>query len=407
MAGCPRFASPAGTGRQAAYRTRERGTGPRKSEREKVTMHQRGARAWVAATILATLLLPAVGSIADPQEDLHKTERQLGDVQSDIQAHESQADTLKAEAAAINANMISLRRDLDQVNAGIAKVESQVRTAQARIDRTQAEIDTVHDLATEQAVALYKQGQTEAINALLDSSSLTELDNRVEMLGVAAQENTGALVEYGRLKVEIEAQHRELFNHKEELVSIRKHQEKIYATLDSQKAQLTEKISQLQAILGKEYAHEGSLLGQQRRLSAIILERSTLHSVAILGESSQGFIWPLNGAINSPFGPRWGRMHTGIDIDGNSGDPIVASKAGRVILASYYSGYGNAIIIDHGGGFATLYGHLSAFDVRNGEDVAQGKIIGRVGCTGSCTGDHLHFEVRVNGTPVDPLDYLP
>jgi murein DD-endopeptidase MepM/ murein hydrolase activator NlpD len=370
-------------------------------------MHQRGVRAWIVGTILATLLLPVAGSVADPKDDLEKTENKLEDVQSDIQTHESQQASLRGEIKVINANMIALRRELDDVNADIADVESKVRTAQARIDLTQSEIDGIHDLATSQAVALYKQGNTEAIDALLDSESLTELDNRVEMLGVAAQENTGALVRYGRLKVEITAQHRELFNIKEELVGIRDRQQEIYDTLNVQKIELADKYAQLEKILGEEYAEEGELEAEARKLSAVILERSTLHSVAVLGKSAEGFIWPLNGAINSPFGPRWGRMHTGIDIDGTAGDPIVASKAGRVILAQYYSGYGNAIIIDHGGGFATLYGHLSAFDVRNGEDVAQGQIIGRVGCTGSCTGDHLHFEVRVNGSPVDPLDYLP
>ncbi len=370
-------------------------------------MHERGVRAWIATTILATLLLPAVGSVADPKKDLEKTQRELENVQQDIATHESQQAVIQADIKVLNANMIALRDELDEVNADIAQVESKVRNAQARIDRTQAEIDGVHDLATAQAVALYKQGNTEAINALLDSQSLTELDNRVEMLGVAAQENTGALVRYGRLKVEITAQHRELFNIKEELTGIRDHQQGIYDSLDAKKIELAEKYAQLEKVLDEEHEHEGDLAAEAKKLSAIILERSTLHSVAVLGESSQGFIWPLNGAINSPFGPRWGRMHTGIDIDGNSGDPIVASKAGRVILAEYYSGYGNAVIIDHGGGYATLYGHMSAFDVRSGEDVAQGQIIGRVGCTGSCTGDHLHFEVRVNGEPRDPLDYLP
>jgi murein DD-endopeptidase MepM/ murein hydrolase activator NlpD len=100
-------------------------------------------------------------------------------------------------------------------------------------------------------------------------------------------------------------------------------------------------------------------------------------------------------------------MHTGIDIDGYSGQPIVAAKDGVVVLAEYYSGYGNAVVIDHGGGYATPYGHMSRFAVRNGQSVEQGEIIGYVGCTGSCTGDHLHFEVRINGDPVDPMPYLP
>jgi murein DD-endopeptidase MepM/ murein hydrolase activator NlpD len=123
--------------------------------------------------------------------------------------------------------------------------------------------------------------------------------------------------------------------------------------------------------------------------------------------SAQGFIWPLNGPITSGYGPRWGRMHTGIDIDGYAGQAIVASKAGRVIVASPYGGYGNAVVIDHGGGIATLYAHMSAFSVSSGNSVGQGQVVGSVGCTGSCTGDHLHFEVRVNGGAVNPLDYLP
>jgi murein DD-endopeptidase MepM/ murein hydrolase activator NlpD len=129
--------------------------------------------------------------------------------------------------------------------------------------------------------------------------------------------------------------------------------------------------------------------------------------VATLGESAQGFIWPLNGPVTSPYGERWGSMHTGIDIDGYSGQPIVASKAGQVIMSSSYSGYGNTVIVDHGGGYATLYAHMSGFATSSGKYVEQGKVVGYVGCTGSCTGDHLHFEVRINGNPVDPMKYLP
>jgi len=123
--------------------------------------------------------------------------------------------------------------------------------------------------------------------------------------------------------------------------------------------------------------------------------------------SDFGFAWPLDGPITSPYGPRWGRIHTGIDIDGVTGEPIIASAGGRVVLSSYYSGYGNAVIIDHGNGFSTLYGHLSSLDVGVGDEVEQGQIVGAVGCTGNCTGDHLHFEIRIDGVPLDPLPYLP
>ena len=121
--------------------------------------------------------------------------------------------------------------------------------------------------------------------------------------------------------------------------------------------------------------------------------------------SSSGLVWPVSGPVVSGFGWRWGRMHEGIDIAVGGGTPIVAAAAGVVIYAGWMGGYGNLIIIDHGGGLATAYAHQSSFAVGGGP-VGQGQTIGYVGCTGHCFGDHLHFEVRVNGAPVDPLGYL-
>ena len=121
---------------------------------------------------------------------------------------------------------------------------------------------------------------------------------------------------------------------------------------------------------------------------------------------------PVNGPITSGFGPRvhpiFGnvRMHTGIDFGASVGTPIRAAADGVVVIAGPYGGYGNATVIDHGNALATLYGHQSALLVATGDRVNRGQVIGLVGCTGYCTGPHLHFEVRLYGTPVDPLHYL-
>ena len=122
--------------------------------------------------------------------------------------------------------------------------------------------------------------------------------------------------------------------------------------------------------------------------------------------SAAGLIWPVLGPVTSPFGWRWGRMHEGIDIGAASGTQIRAAAAGTVIYAGWLGGYGNLDVIDHGGGVATAYGHQSSVAVGNGASVAQGQVIGYVGSTGHSTGPHLHFEVRVNGIPQDPLGYL-
>ena len=372
-------------------------------------MKDRKTRAWVAGVIASTLLLPAVASSAGPkkEEKLEKVEAEREELQERIDLHEAQADELRANARALNDEISALRADVADLDDQIAEISSKVRSVQARIDATQAEIDEVKDMATSQAVALYKAGSGEALEALLDSSSLSELDNKIELMGVAAQENTNALIEYGRLRVTIEAQHRELFAVQEDLETTRADQAEVLASLDKKHEELAANLAELEERIDKEQAHEDILAKQEAELEQDILAAQAGSAVAARGVSTSGYIWPLGGAITSYYGPRWGRMHTGIDIDGTTGQPIVASKGGRVIVASYYGGYGNAVVIDHGGGVSTLYAHMSSFNVSNGQTVSQGQVVGYVGATGNVTGDHLHFEVRVNGSPQDPMNYLP
>jgi murein DD-endopeptidase MepM/ murein hydrolase activator NlpD len=370
-------------------------------------MRLKHGRAWVAAAALCTLLLPAVGSVAGTQERLAVAQRRLSGVRERIDTREVQAASLDQEVDALNARILRLRDEVSRLNDEITEIEWAVRAQQAKIDETQAEIDAVKDAAIAQAVALYKSADIEALDALLDSSSLSELDARAALLGIAAQENTGALVRYSRLRAEFEVQQRDLFDKKGDLDAARRVHAKLLAESRSLHTQLATKLGDVEEKLGYLRAQEGDLAAEAASLAGQLQSIQARRAVTSLGTSAQGFIWPLNGAITSYFGERWGRMHTGIDIDGYTGQPVVASKSGSVVMSSYYSGYGNTVIIDHGGGIATLYAHLSAFDVSSGEGVAQGAIVGRVGCTGSCTGDHLHFEVRVNGSPVNPLDFLP
>jgi murein DD-endopeptidase MepM/ murein hydrolase activator NlpD len=127
---------------------------------------------------------------------------------------------------------------------------------------------------------------------------------------------------------------------------------------------------------------------------------------APVGRPGSGLIRPVEGRVTSGFGMRWGRMHQGIDISASTGTPIRAAQAGVVITAGTMGGYGNVVIVSHGGGFSTLYAHQSRLASAVGQDVAQGQIIGYVGSTGHSTGPHLHFETRVNGTPQNPMRYL-
>jgi peptidoglycan DL-endopeptidase CwlO len=121
---------------------------------------------------------------------------------------------------------------------------------------------------------------------------------------------------------------------------------------------------------------------------------------------SGGLIWPVNGPVVSPMGMRWGRLHAGIDIAVPAGTPIRAAQSGRVVLLGWTGGYGNYTCVQHSGSLSTCYAHQSRYGTSMGASVKQGQVIGYVGCTGHCFGDHLHFETRINGAPVNPMGYL-
>ncbi|MDD4289018.1 MAG: LysM peptidoglycan-binding domain-containing protein [Atribacterota bacterium] len=145
--------------------------------------------------------------------------------------------------------------------------------------------------------------------------------------------------------------------------------------------------------------------------SLVVGQKLVIPNVRDSAISSRSFIWPVNGLITSQFGMRTlgGRRdyHTGIDIDGKTGDPIRAAESGKVSFSGYINGYGNTVIIDHSRGFSTVYSHNSSNLVSEGQSVSKGDIICRLGATGNATGSHLHFEVRQDGKPINPINYLP
>jgi len=122
--------------------------------------------------------------------------------------------------------------------------------------------------------------------------------------------------------------------------------------------------------------------------------------------ASGSLSWPVNGTVTSGFGPRWGRQHNGIDIAANTGTTVASAGSGTVISAGFSGGFGQRVLVDHGGGLVTLYAHLSSINVSVGQSVSTGSSLGGVGCTGTCTGPHLHFETRVGGVAYDPYRYL-
>jgi murein DD-endopeptidase MepM/ murein hydrolase activator NlpD len=195
---------------------------------------------------------------------------------------------------------------------------------------------------------------------------------------------------------------------------LKKDQEAAKTVLDQRIAELT---SEADALAAEQSKLEDLIRQRQAAVEAARKARAAAAKAAGggldrlptggSGVSPSGFIWPIQGVLTSGFGPRWGRMHTGIDIADPAGTPIHAAKAGEVIYAGWLNGYGNTVVIDHGDGIATLYGHQSRIGSTEGQQLNQGDVLGFVGSTGHSTGNHLHFEVRIDTKPVNPRPYLP
>ena len=325
-------------------------------------------------------------------------DRQIATVQADLDAAQRRLDGLQAQVVAIEGRLAQARGEL-----GVAKDDLRRRALAAYMGRSDvgryAELVLrVHDMRQLAASSSY-------LNAVLDAQAhalrrAQQLRDEVERLrddveSARVESQSGRDVVAGR-KVALEQSRQEADGLRGQARAELVNQGRALDEIQARKDEFETQISALQVTSDS--------------LAALLRDRQAAQTAAGAGRGV--LARPVSGPISSGFGPRvhpiFGnvRVHAGIDFGVASGSPIRAAGDGVVVLAGPYGGYGNATVIDHGNALATLYGHQSALLVGPGDRVRRGQVIGRVGCTGYCTGPHLHFEVRLYGTPVDPVRYL-
>jgi murein DD-endopeptidase MepM/ murein hydrolase activator NlpD len=385
-------------------------------------------------TLLLVLAAPASGGLYDRKQDI---DDRIAGLQSKLaQAREREA-SLSAEIASVTDRIRSLESEVGDVSSRLAVLEEDLALHQRKLDhltalyKLQSERFTFlreqYEIALERLsarlVAVYEGGEPSTLDVLLEARSFNEVLEQLDYIDSIAAEDRGIVrhvegardhmrelrTRTGTTKAQVAAATRVVRVRTEQQRSLKNQlvarQQGLSAARSSRRTSLADVRAD-----AKQYAGEAAALqGQSANLAAQIhsAQATVTYSSSPTDStpSASGLIWPVSGPVVSPFGWRWGRMHEGIDIAAGYGMPIAASASGTVIYAGWMGGYGNLIIIDHGGGLATAYAHQSSFAVGGGP-VSQGQIIGYVGCTGHCYGPHVHFEVRVNGTPVDPLGYL-
>jgi murein DD-endopeptidase MepM/ murein hydrolase activator NlpD len=377
----------------------------------------------IALGLCAYLVLPLPGlsaplsdRIDQKRAEVEHAEQKEGVLTTSIQSFSNRIDSLQGEIQATQDRLDRAQSSLDRQKNELLEVRDRLEVARDRLARLRSELATARRLLAERLVEIYKSDTPDALTVVLEADGFEDLLERTEFLerisdqdreitdrvrGLRdqAQDQAVELAELEereqlaaerilRERDQIASAQNQLLSSRDQLASARADKQGALAQVRSQKHEALEDLASLEA---EQARVAGALQG------------------AAPGPIKQGsgqLIWPVNGPIASPFGMRWGRLHAGVDIAVPAGTPIRAADSGNVVLMGWVGGYGNYTCVQHTASMSTCYAHQSSFATSNGASVSQGQVIGYVGCTGHCFGDHLHFEVRINGSPVDPMGYL-
>jgi murein DD-endopeptidase MepM/ murein hydrolase activator NlpD len=386
---------------------------------------------------LAALVLAAPAAGDDVIGKKRSVDARISDLHERIARTREREDALRGEIADVTSKIRVLEGQVGDVSQKLEVLENDLSLHQARLEKLtelyqlQSErlrfLRRQHTLAidrlNQRLVAVYESDDPDAIAIVLAAESfqdlldqleymkqISDLDKRIaSAVGEAKVAMIEARAHTKRTRVSVQSETKVIAARTEQTRIVRDRLVSARGALSDARRQKRESLSSL-AEQEREWVGEAQALEKQ----SVALAARIRAAQAPKGGSSNPppqtgngtFIWPVNGPVVSPFGMRWGRMHEGIDIAAPTGTPIHAAGSGTVIYSGWMDGYGNLVVIDHGGGLATAYAHQSSIAAGNGQSVGQGDVIGYVGCTGHCFGPHLHFEVRVNGTAVDPLGYL-
>ena len=392
--------------------------------------------------LLATAL--AVGAVvpAGAQDATTPTASERAE-RDDAAARRSE---VEAELGLLRRSDVELSAELSRLDAEIADLEARAAAAddeladlQARLVVLREDLVVAEQQAAEQqermverAVAAYIDPRPQLGMALLADATLEDVGRRKVLLDAVADRDRAVLDDHLAAEAELRGVRGEAEEAEARVAELKAGTERDLVTMRDTRARQAAVAAELDDRIADFQAEADSLAAEESRLTAMLAARqaevaarrtttttaaptttttaaptTTARRPTTTTTTTTGgsLLWPTNGVLTSTFGMRWGRMHRGIDIGASEGTPIYAAAGGTVFFAGPYGDYGNLTLVDHGDGMVTAYAHQSGFAVTSGS-VSRGQTIGYVGNTGHSTGPHLHFEVRIGGTAVDPMGYL-
>lgn len=389
---------------------------------------------WVSIILglTAFLLMPLDGVSApiskriDSKRSEIRGKRQKEHVLSQtIALHNVKIRDLQGDIRGLQERQQRIQGTLDQKRAELLEVRDRLERARSRLAELKEQLGIAQAALASRLVEIYKADEPDMLTVVLNADGFGDLLEQSEFLDRVSQQDQRILdrvrILKGRAKkqtVELGVLERRAENAANVILAKRNELAAAKGRLVRSRSGLQNARDGRRSILARVKDSRVRLEGDLKALEAeqarvqSALQRSQGNAFAPRADGgpikrgSGALIWPVNGPVVSPFGPRWGRLHAGIDIAVPSGTPIRAADSGRVVLMGWVGGYGNYTCVQHTASLSSCYAHQSSFATSNGASVSQGQVIGYIGCTGHCFGDHLHFETRVNGSPVNPMGYL-
>lgn len=344
-------------------------------------------------------------SLASQKKDL---QNQLSEIRSDKSQAQAQKDLLERQINVI-------QEEINNIAAQIQKYDELIAQKEVELAENEEKRQEQYELFCQRIRAMEEEGEISYWSILFSSSDFSDLLDNFMMIEEIIEYDNGIMDSLLALQAQIEADKAELEEAKAAQEAAKQEQEAAQQELKSQEAEVDKVIAEISAQESTLAAMEAALKKAADAVNADIAAKERELAAQINNVVSEsGFMWPLSGynTLSSLFGnrihPITGKAnnHTGIDIPAPSGTKIMAAKSGTVTISAYHSSYGNYVVVSHSDGTSTLYAHMSRRNATVGQTVKQGDTIGYVGTTGSSTGNHLHFEIRLNGTRVDPVDYF-
>ena len=345
------------------------------------------------------------------KKEKEETQKKLEEAKKEEEEYINQVNLVEDNLLLTLSELTNLKDKLGQTKANISELSSSITAKEKEILTIEEEISQRSIFLNKRAVEIYKRGNRNVLNVVFKADGFLDFFTRLKMLTSIIKKDAEIIKEIMERKLILLESKKKILKLQDEEIAQKSDLERLIKNEETKKNELETIHKQKKELLSVASANKKALIAMENQLEKKEREiGKTLQSYSY-GSAPGKLLWPVLGKISSGFGNRKSysgntKFHAGLDIYAQTGSPIYAAETGQVIKAEYDGGYGYCILIYHGGNFATFYAHLSGFAISNGQNVQKGQIIGYVGTTGFTTGPHLHFEVRIKGTPNNPLNYF-